>query len=185
MNYHNITYPDQNNGDGLRVTLWLSGCSHRCYNCHNSETWGANSGIIFDKNAEEELFTELDKDYISGLTLSGGDPLFDSNLNEVCELVKKFRLRYGNTKTIWIYTGFCWNQIFNPKFSMQNDAEIKDYLSSCKIRKEIISNCDVIIDGKYVDELRDVNLHWCGSSNQRVIDVKKTLENGSIVLYCE
>ena len=98
MNYHNITYPDMNNGDGLRVVLWLSGCSHHCYNCQNPQTWDVNSGIPFDKSAKEELFRELDKDYISGLTLTGGDPLFESNLDGVLDLVTEFNKRYNFQK---------------------------------------------------------------------------------------
>ena len=98
MNYHNITYPDMNNGDGLRVVLWLSGCSHHCYNCQNPQTWDANSGIPFDESAKKELFRELDKDYISGLTLTGGDPLFESNLDGVLDLVTEFNKRYNFQK---------------------------------------------------------------------------------------
>ena len=112
MNYHNITYPDMNNGDGLRVVLWLSGCSHHCYNCQNPQTWDANSGIPFDESAKKELFRELDKDYISGLTLTGGDPLFESNLDGVLNLVNEFRLSLPN-KSIWIYSGFTWESIMN------------------------------------------------------------------------
>lgn len=133
MNYHNITYPDMNNGEGLRVVLWLSGCSHKCKGCQNPQTWNANSGIPFDESAKEELFKELDKDYISGLTLTGGDPLFESNLDDVLELVTEVNKRYNTTqyidennqndhnilntnadkirlskpkKSIWLYTGY-------------------------------------------------------------------------------
>lgn len=95
MNYHTITYPDQNNGSGLRVVLWLSGCSHKCKGCQNPQTWDANSGIPFDESAKEELFRELDKDYISGLTLTGGDPLFESNLDGVLDLVTEVNKRYN------------------------------------------------------------------------------------------
>lgn len=133
MNYHNLTYPDMNNGSGLRVVLWLSGCSHRCKGCQNPQTWDANSGVPFDESAKEELFRELDKDYISGLTLTGGDPLYESNLDGVLDLVTEVNKRYNTTqyiaddanenhnmsninankirlsrpqKTIWIYTGY-------------------------------------------------------------------------------
>lgn len=133
MNYHNITYPDMNNGEGLRVVLWLSGCSHKCKGCQNPQTWDANSGIPFDESAKEELFRELDKDYISGLTLTGGDPLFESNLDGVLDLVTEVNKRYNipqdivhkndknnkiltknadeirllsPQKSIWLYTGY-------------------------------------------------------------------------------
>lgn len=196
MNYHNITYPDMNNGDGLRVVLWLSGCSHHCKNCQNPQTWDKDSGILFDEKAKEELFKELDKDYISGLTLTGGDPLFKENLDDVLNLISEFNKRYKNdttyssvgenknnilnengneirillpNKTIWLYTGFKWEDIIYE----QSD------------RYEIIKQCDIIVDGQYIDELRDFKLKWRGSSNQRVIDTKKSLEQNKIVLYCD
>ena len=175
MNYHNITYPDMNNGDGLRVVLWLSGCSHHCYNCQNPQTWDVNSGIPFDESAKEELFRELDKDYISGLTLSGGDPLHEANLDGVLDLVNKIRLLFPN-KTIWIYSGYQWNQIFNDGVYLTRDC------AGWK-RREIIKKCDVMIDGKYVDSLREPQLKWRGSSNQHVINVEKSMIKGEIVLW--
>ena len=175
MNYHNITYPDMNNGDGLRVVLWLSGCSHHCYNCQNPQTWDVNSGIPFDESAKEELFRELDKDYISGLTLSGGDPLHEANLDDVLELVNKIRLLFPN-KTIWIYSGYQWNQIFNDGVYLTRDC------AGWK-RREIVKKCDVMIDGKYMDSLRDPQLKWKGSSNQHVINIEKSMIKGEIVLW--
>ena len=160
MNYHNITYPDMNNGDGLRVVLWLSGCSHHCYNCQNPQTWDANSGIPFDESAKEELFRELDKDYISGLTLSGGDPLHEANLDGVLDLVNKIRLSFPN-KTIWIYSGYQWSEIFNDGVYLTRDC------TGWK-RREIVKKCDVMIDGKYIDSQRDITLKWRGSLNQNI-----------------
>ena len=175
MNYHNITYPDMNNGDGLRVALWLSGCSHHCYNCQNPQTWDVNSGIPFDESAKEELFRELDKDYISGLTLSGGDPLHEANLDDVLELVNKIRLSFPN-KTIWIYSGYRWSEIFNDGVYLTRDC------AGWK-RREIVKKCDVMIDGKYMDSLRDPQLKWKGSSNQHVINIEKSMIKGEIVLW--
>lgn len=209
MNYHNITYPDMNNGDGLRVVLWLSGCNHHCFKCQNPQTWDKNSGILFDEKAKEELFSELDKDYISGLTLSGGDPLHEANMDGVLDIVTKFKNRYKTNqdivygekenhnmlnekhdeirlslsqKKIWLYTGFTWEQIMHPvvtdDFNFKRDEMIHK-------RKEIVSLCDVLVEGRYVDELRDLTLKWRGSSNQRVIDVQKTLEENKITLHCD
>ena len=175
MNYHNITYPDMNNGDGLRVVLWLSGCSHHCYNCQNPQTWDVNSGIPFDKSAKEELFRELDKNYISGLTLSGGDPLHEANLDGVLDLVNKIRLSFPN-KTIWIYSGYRWSEIFNDGVYLTRDC------AGWK-RREIVKKCDVMIDGKYIDSLRDPQLKWKGSSNQHVINIEKSMIKGEIVLW--
>lgn len=158
MNYHNITYPDMNNGDGLRVALWLSGCSHYCKGCQNIQTWNPNSGIPFDEEAEEELFRELNKDYISGLTLSGGDPLHENNLKDVLQLINKFKNLHPN-KTIWLYTGYTFEEIKNEIDAWHQDEFILN---------QIINSVDVVVDGKYIEELRDITLEWRGSSNQNI-----------------
>ena len=181
MNYHNITYPDMNNGDGLRVVLWLSGCSHHCYNCQNPQTWDVNSGIPFDESAKEELFRELDKDYISGLTLSGGDPLHEANLDGVLDLVNRIRLSFPN-KTIWLYSGYTWNQVINPVITDDFNPSRDELLDK---RKEIVKQCTVMIDGRYIDSQRDINLKWRGSKNQRVIDIKQSLQKGKVILWTE
>lgn len=163
MNYHNITKDDMLNGDGLRVVLWISGCTHRCDGCQNPQTWAADSGIEFDTAAEDELFEALKPSYISGITFSGGDPLHPFNRDEVLRLAKKVKNTLPN-KTVWLYTGFLWE-------------EIKD--------KVDLSNIDVLVDGEFKKELNNNNLKWIGSSNQKIIDVKKTFDEGKIVLHCE
>lgn len=187
MNYHNITYPDMNNGDGLRVVLWLSACSHHCKGCQNPQTWDADSGILFDEKAREELFRELDKEYISGLTLSGGDPLNEKNLIEVLAIVTEFNKRYNDgyhfsNKTIWLYSGYTWDQIMYPivtdDFNPKRDAILN-------MRRDIVSKCNILIDGKYIESMRNVSLKWRGSSNQRVIDIKKSLQQNEVILYCD
>ena len=180
MNYHTITYPDQNNGDGLRVVLWLSGCSHHCYNCQNPQTWDANSGIPFDESAKKELFRELDKDYISGLTLTGGDPLFESNLDGVLNLVNEFRLSLPN-KSIWIYSGYTWENIMKYEYG----AKYINNFNTDALRQCIVSKCDVLVDGRYIDSQRNPSKKWAGSDNQRVIDIRKSLEQNKIVLHCD
>lgn len=161
MRYHNITKDDMLNGDGLRVVLWVAGCTHNCRNCHNPITWDINGGIEFDEEAERELLGALNKPYISGITFSGGDPLHPKNREDVGRLIIKIKEKFP-LKTIWLYTGYLWE-------------EIKD--------EEYIRLTDVVVDGKFVEELKDEKLHWKGSSNQRVIDVKKTLETGNVVLH--
>lgn len=183
MNYHNISYPDMNNGDGLRVCLWLSSCSHHCPHCQNSQTWDCNSGISFDQAAHYELFEQLSKDYISGITFTGGDPLHKNNLNGVLDLINEIRLLYPQ-KTIWLYTGYYWEEIFESEFTKQSEKEIQ-YLQDSTIRQEIISKCDVLVDGRYIDEIRDVSLKWRGSANQRVIDVKESLKQNKVILWCD
>lgn len=186
MNYLKIEHEDVCNGTGLRVVLWLSGCSHHCYNCQNPQTWNPDSGIPFDESAKQEIFNELSKDYISGITFSGGDPLHENNLDEVLKLVQEIRISFSE-KTIWLYTGFEWNQIMNmqvmqPIFSCKDlESKIQNILK----RQEIIKMCDVLVDGEYIDEQKDLTLKFRGSKNQRVIDVKKSLAQNKVVLYCD
>lgn len=179
MNYHNITYPDQNNGDGLRIVLWVAGCEHHCVNCQNQQTWSPQSGISFDENAMNEILNELKKDYISGITFSGGDPLHPKNVQNVLKIVDEIRVSYP-AKNIWLYTGYTWEEIMHPIITGDLNLE---RIVTLKTRKELVSKCDVLIDGKYIDELRDVSLHWRGSSNQRVINVQETLKQNQIVLW--
>lgn len=168
MNYHNITYPDQNNGPGLRIVIWVSGCSHHCLECQNPQTWDQNSGILFDDSAKEEIIEQLNNDYISGITWSGGDPMHENNVKTVLDFTQKIRELFPK-KNIWIYTGYTIEQILN-------DINIPE-------RKKLLSICNVLVDGEYKKELRDISLHWCGSSNQRVIDLKKTREQKKLILY--
>ena len=162
MRYHNITKDDMLNGDGLRVVLWVAGCNHNCRGCHNPVTWDIRGGIPFDGAAKEELFAELEKPYVSGVTLSGGDPLHPDNRKEIGELIDEISERFPN-KTIWLYTGYDWETI-------------------CGL--PLIRKVDVVVDGEFVEELKDANLHWKGSSNQRVIDVQPSLHRGEAVLHC-
>ena len=175
MNYHNITYPDMNNGDGLRVVLWLSGCSHHCKGCQNPQTWDGNSGIPYDDAADDEIFKELEKDYISGLTLTGGDPMFEDNLYIVYDLCVHTKTLYPN-KTIWIYTGYTWEELQSVygANTYRNDE-----------RQLILKYCDVLVDGRYEEDKRDVTLKWRGSTNQRVLDVQESLKQNKVVLYCD
>ena len=183
INYHNITHDDMNNGDGLRVVLWLSGCSHHCYNCQNPQTWNPDSGIQFDESAKQEIFNELSKDYISGITFSGGDPLHEQNLDEVLKLIKQIRISFPE-KTIWLYTGYNFD-LLNSKYNEYKYTPFAANADEWLTRWEIISNVDVLVDGEYIDEQRDITLKWRGSSNQRVIDVKQSLTQNKIVLYCD
>ncbi len=161
MRYHNITKDDMLNGDGLRVVLWVSGCTHCCKECHNPITWDPNSGILFDEAAKMEIFAELEKDYISGVTFSGGDPLHINNTFEITELAKEMKEKYPG-KTIWLYTGSVWEEIQHL---------------------DIVKYIDILVDGEFELEKFDANLHWKGSANQRVIDVPETIRTSKIVLH--
>lgn len=165
MRYHNITKDDMLNGDGLRVVLWVAGCEHCCKECHNQVTWDPNGGLEFGETARQEIFEQLDKPYISGITFSGGDPLHPSNVADVRNLMTEIKDRYPN-KTIWLYTGDMWENI-----------------SGCPMMKYV----DVLVDGEFHIAEKDEKLMWKGSKNQRVIDVQATLKQegqDSPVLHC-
>lgn len=163
MRYHNITKDDMLNGDGLRVVLWTAGCSHHCEECQNPVTWNPDGGVPFGEQEKQEIFEELAKSYVSGITFSGGDPLHCANEADVLALAREIRTKFPD-KTIWLYTGYLW-----------------DYVKT----REIVDYIDVLVDGPYVKQLRDTQLHWRGSANQRVIDVKESLKNGKMVLHCD
>lgn len=163
MNYLKIDKCSTSNGIGCRVVIWVSGCNHHCKNCQNPQTWNKDSGIPFDLDTIFEICNQLDKPYISGITFSGGDPLLPDN-REIIQAISTLVKFYYPAKTQWLYTGYKWE-------------EVKDL--------EIIKYLDVIVDGKYVDSQRDVTLAWRGSSNQRVIDVQKSLADNTVRLYCE
>ena len=166
MRYHNITKDDMLNGDGLRVVLWVAGCSHCCRECHNPVTWDPNGGLLFDDAARAELFEALSKPYISGVTFSGGDPLHPANRVEVRKLAREIREKMPG-KTIWLYTGDIWEHVCSDP---------------------IMEQIDVLVDGGFHIEEHDPRLMWKGSRNQRVIDVKKSLAAGAgagPVLHCD
>lgn len=157
MKYHNITKEDMLNGDGLRVVLWVAGCSHHCKGCQNPLTWNPDNGLDFDDSAKQEIFEQLDESHISGITFSGGDPLYEGNREDVLNLMKEIKEKYPN-KTIWCYTGFTLTEL---------EEQTPDFA------KELKDTIDVLVEGRYVEELRNVNLHWVGSSNQNVIYFNK------------
>ena len=165
MNYHNITHDDMNNGDGLRVVLWVAGCKHRCKGCQNPVTWNPDDGLTFGKKDRDEIFAALRKSYIAGITFSGGDPLHQNNRTEVDLLAQMVKAEFPD-KTVWVYTGYTWEEI------MQNKALY-----------HLMRNVDILVDGRYEEELRDVNYPWAGSTNQRVIDVPQTLKEGRVILH--
>ena len=155
MRYHNITKDDMLNGDGLRVVLWVAGCSHCCKECQNPITWDPAGGLPFDEAAKQEIFEQLDKSYISGITFSGGDPLHAANRLDVRNLMAEIKQKYPD-KTIWLYTGDVWENIMHYA---------------------IMQYVDVLVDGEFQIDKKDNKLLWKGSSNQRVIDVQKSLKH--------
>jgi len=164
-NYHGIEENSILNGVGVRTVLWFSGCSHRCSGCHNYTTWDKCGGKKFDENAMSELLQTLSYEWISGLTISGGDGLMPYNVDATIEVCKKVKEVYPHL-TIWIYTGYTYEEV------MQNEK-----------RRKAVELCDVLVDGKFIKELSSPNKKWVGSENQRVIDVKKSFELNQVVLF--
>lgn len=162
MNYAALKKFDIANGPGVRVSLFVSGCRHHCKNCFNREAWDFDFGRPFTKETEEEILAELDKDYIKGLSLLGGEPFEPENRAALTQLLKRVREKYPE-KTVWCYTGFEFEKL------------------SDQTAREMLSLIDVLVDGKFVEELKSPDLIFRGSSNQRIIDVKKSLEAGEVI----
>ena len=161
MNYHNIDHCDMLNGEGIRVSLWVSGCSLHCKGCQNPQTWGFNSGIPFDKYTLQELYEALDKSYIQGLTLTGGNPM--DNIPEVLHICRTVKEKFPN-KDIWLYSGYTIEQLQQSQAAM------------C-----VLEYVDVLVDGPYIEDQRDISLQWRGSKNQRVISIPETLKQGKVI----
>lgn len=173
MNYIQIDKTSISNGLGVRTILWCAGCNMKCKNCFNPETWDFNAGKVFDEKAKQFLFEQLNKPYIKGLTLSGGHPLEYENLPDVYDIVKEVKEKFPQ-KDIWLYTGYT--------LSISDfDTTIDCGWDNAAIRNYILAMCDVVVDGPYIDEQRDVTLAFRGSKNQRIIDVKETLKCGEVV----
>ncbi len=171
MNYADIKRIDVANGPGVRVSLFVSGCTHHCKECFNPETWDFSYGNIFDENAENEIIKYLEPDYIKGLTLLGGDPMEKVNQEALIPLLEKVKKTYPD-KSIWCYTGY----------DFEEDIK-KNMLKNWEVTKKFMSYIDVLVDGEFKIDLKDLNLVFRGSSNQRIIMVKESLESGKIVLW--
>ena len=173
MNYGEIKKCDIANGIGVRVSLFVSGCEHHCKNCFNEMTWDYNYGEPFTEETEKEILEALKPDYISGLTLIGGEPFEPSNQRALLPFVKKVKADYPE-KTVWCYTGFVF------------DKEILgDSRARCEVTDELLGLIDVLVDGRFVESQKNISLKFRGSSNQRIIDVKKSLEYIRTELYMD
>lgn len=166
MNYSGIKYCDMMNGDGLRTVLFVSGCSHHCPSCHNPQTHDPRYGHQFTIGTMTEIMESLRMEFCSGLTLSGGDPLYPDNRNEVMRIVETVKSEFGNKKSIWLYTGYTWDEL--QKQIQDGDVTLAT----------ILRNIDVLVDGRFVLERKRLGLHWRGSDNQKILP----LVNGQIVL---
>ena len=159
--FNKIRKMDISNGPGVRVSIFFQGCPFHCKGCFNSETWDFALGSEFDEETISKVLEVASPDYIKGLSILGGEPLYKKTVDATIKLCQAFKEKYPN-KTIWLWTGFTWETIEN---------------------KEVLKYLDVLVDGQFKEELHDPRLRWCGSSNQRVIDVQKSLKEDKIILY--
>ena len=170
MNYGRINPNDIANGTGVRVTLFVSGCTHHCKGCFNPETWDFNYGSAFTEETEEKILALLEPSYINGLTLLGGEPMELQNQRSLLPLLKKVKEKFPQ-KDIWCYSGYLF------------DEDILKGRAHCEVTDELLSFIDVLVDGEFVEEKKNIMLKFRGSENQRIIDVKKSLEQNETVIY--
>lgn len=177
MRYASIREMDISNGQGLGVSLFVQGCYFHCKNCFNSETWDFNDGKEWTNEIKEKFLKLINRDYIERVTILGGEPLVDQNVEDVLDLVKEIREKFPNKK-IWIYTGYKWKAILYPVVTDDFNPERDRIL---QIRRDILNYIDVLVDEKFEDDKKDLTLKWKGSTNQHVIDVKKSLQEKKII----
>ena len=198
---------DISNGEGVGVALFVQGCHFHCYNCFNTETWDFNGGKEWTQEVKEKFLELIDRPYIKRVSILGGEPLADENLDGVLDLVTEINKRYNfqkvdsanpckmvvsevknsdeirlsfPNKSIWIYSGYKFDEIFSD--GIYSGVYLTKDCPGWK-RREIVKRCTVMIDGKYIDSKRDITMKWAGSTNQRVIDIQKTLQQGEIILW--
>lgn len=171
MYFGNIKKNDIANGEGVRVSLFVSGCRNRCKNCFNPETWNFCYGNPFTKEVEDDIIDSLKPSWINGLTILGGEPFEVENQRDLVNFIKRVRKEVPD-KTIWMYSGYLFDsEIHNPNGKVH-----------CEVSDEILANIDILVDGKFVEELKNLSLKFRGSSNQRIIMVKESLQEGKVIL---
>lgn len=178
MRFASMRNLDISNGEGVGVSLFVQGCDRHCFNCFNPDTWDFNGGKEWTEKTKNKFLELIDRPYIKRVSFLGGECLAEQNLDGVLNLIKEIRISFPE-KTIWLYTGYSYSKIFRGQLSCLS----QDGLNNFK-RREIIKQCDVVIDGEYIDEQKDITLKWRGSKNQRCIDVKQSLTQNKVVLYC-
>ena len=195
MRYASIRSMDISNGERVGISLFVQGCRFCCSNCFNKDTWDFNGGKEWTPEVEDKFIELASRPYIKRISILGGEPLADENLDGVLNLINKIRLLMPE-KTIWLYTGYkakliqesiktddFWNDI-DEEYSYFSFEPRDSFINTWK-RIKITKLVDVLVDGRYIDSQRDISLRWRGSKNQRVIDIKESLQQGEVVLYCE
>ena len=185
MRYASIRNLDISNGANIGVALFVQGCDRNphCKNCFNSETWDFNGGKEWTKETKNKFMKLINRPYINRISVLGGEPLAEQNLNEVLSLIKEIRISFPE-KSIWLYTGYNFD-LLNSKYNEYKYTPFAANADEWLTRWEIISNINVLVDGEYIDEQKDLTLKWRGSKNQRVIDAKQSLIKNKVILYCD
>lgn len=168
---------DISNGENIGVSLFVQGCHFHCYNCFNSNTWDFDSGKEWTEETENKFMELINRPYIKRISILGGEPLADENVVTINTLLTQIKKDFPN-KIIWIYSGYTWEQIFDN----HQHVEVS---SINKNRQDVIFNSDILVDGRFINSKKDITLKWRGSSNQRVIDIKKSIKENKIILYCD
>ena len=179
MRYSSMRNLDISNGEGVGVSLFVQGCPFHCFNCFNSDTWDFNGGKEWTEETKNKFLKLIDRPYIKRISFLGGECLAEQNLDEILSLIKEIRISFPE-KTIWLYTGYSYSEIFRGQSSCLSQEGLDNFK-----RREIIKLCDVVVDGEYIDNQKDLALKFRGSKNQHVIDVKQSLVQNKMVLYCD
>ena len=194
IRYASIREMDISNGEGVGVALFVQGCpfNPHCYNCFNPDTWDFNSGKEWTPEIKDKFLELIDRPYIKRVSILGGEPLADENLDDIFDLISEIKRRFSDTKTIWLYTGYTLklsklnyidttdNYKTKQDYNFYTTEQNKNIMSNF-LRSEIIEKVDVVVDGRYIDSQRDISLKWRGSSNQRVISVQESLKQGKVI----
>ena len=183
MRYAQIRSMDISNGEGVGVSLFVQGCPFHCFGCFNSETWNFDGGKEWTEETEDKFMKLIDRPYIKRISFLGGEPLAEQNLDDILSLIKEIRISCPK-KTIWLYTGYNFD-LLKSEYNEYKYTPFATNANEWLTRWEIITNIDVLVDGEYIDEQKDLTLKFRGSKNQRVINVKETLKQGKVVLYCD
>lgn len=179
MRYSSMRNLDISNGEGVGVSLFVQGCPFHCFGCFNSDTWDFNGGKEWTEKTKNKFMKLIDRPYIKRISFLGGECLAEQNLDEILSLIKQVRNSFPE-KTIWLYTGYSYSEIFRGQSLCLSQEGLNNFK-----RREIIKLCNIVVDGEYIDEQKDLTLRWRGSKNQRVIDVKQSLAQNKMVLYCD
>ena len=177
MNYATIKTCDIANGPGVRTSLFVSGCTHHCPNCFNEVAWDFAYGEVFDEAVWQKIFDSCAPGYVTGITLLGGEPMEPANQRALLPFVQAFRAKYPE-KSVWCFTGYTLERDL-----WHSDGSCPDSRAYCEVTAELLSLIDVLIDGEFVAELKNISLRFRGSENQRIIDLPRTREQGSVVLW--